>query len=226
MIWAPGLPASLNLDPVTGDITGTPNAPAAAAAYTVTARNGARTAAAPLTIDVLAAPFPDATIDMPAAVHPNDPHLEARVPHRPGLTYLWRITASTSTAAITAGANTATATLNTGNREGTFRLEVNVQNGLGVNRTSHRDIRVESGIWVRKDPVGTAEPNAARVSATLLPGGRGVLVVGGQFPLPRAVVRTMVAAAIYDPATNRWAASALGQIPMLRADRPMASSRL
>jgi hypothetical protein len=190
----------------TREVTFTAGAPGPLRAEVVVTIGAARTVGFALSTVV---PAPDATLTLPDPVHPRDRVLEASVPAVPGHTYQWRILASTCAAAIRGAANTATLGLDTGDREGHFTVEVTVQNEAADHRTTNRVVHVRRGTWVTKDARGSAEPNPARVSATVLePDGR-VLVVGGAFPLPMAPVRTLVAAAIYDPATNRWAAATL-----------------
>lgn len=65
---APGLPAGLALDPVSGILTGTPTALATAATYTVTASNGGGSATAALSLTVNPAPAAPVFTAQPASI--------------------------------------------------------------------------------------------------------------------------------------------------------------
>ena len=156
----------------------------------------------------LIVPKPLATLSGPGRAHPGDAWRQARVPDLEGMTYHWSLKSILAKPEIRSGQGTAKINLNSGDKEGSFELQVNVQNQAGDHASAARTIEVKRGIWVSKEARANPWTIAAPASATLLPDGR-VLVLGGQFMLPGAEPRTQVSAALYDADRGVWTATDL-----------------
>jgi uncharacterized repeat protein (TIGR01451 family) len=133
---------------------------------------------------------PNAELALPPSVHPGDTWMKASVPIQTGMTYLWTVIPGTSTGMITSGQGTGLIDFSAGT-EGTFQIQVNVQNAAGANVSATRTVTVQRGTWLVKNGGASLSSQAA----ALLPSGRVLSVAGTR-------------AELYDPAMERWVPAA------------------
>jgi len=93
--------------------------------------------------DAVAVPPPDATLTFPVAVHPGDTGVTASVPMQPGAEITWEVQSGTGSATLASGQGTHAATLAAGTAEGTFQIQVHVQNQAGDRANASATIAVK-----------------------------------------------------------------------------------
>ncbi|MGF6603789.1 hypothetical protein P3T23_008543 [Paraburkholderia sp. GAS448] len=197
---SPTLPAGLDLDPVTGAISGAPTTPQAATLYTVTASNSAGQTQTTLTL----------TVTNVGTWTPFDSLNTSRVSHTASL--------RPDGTVLVAGGFSASGVLNSveiSTQAGTWSRALAmaaqrflhtsttlqdgralVVGGVGGNGSTQDSVEIYDTRWSAAAPTTIAHESH---TATLLNNGR-VLVVGGNDAdhLPRAV------AEVYDPTTGTW----------------------
>lgn len=206
---APALPAGLSLDALTGVISGTPTATAAAADYVVTGTNTAGSATVTLRLTVqpaLAAPA-SVSYDTPAALYvttePIVPNT-AQVTGGPASSFT---IAPALPAGLSINAATGAVTGTPGAIQSQATYTVTASNAAGSAQTQLKISVTARGSWTAAAPIPVARHYSAAVK---LANGK-VLVVGGI-----GGTGYTGAADLYDPATDTW--TTLPQMLAARAD--------
>ena len=93
--------------------------------------------------DAVIVPAPDATLTFPVAVHPGDTGVTASVPPQPGAEITWEVLNGSASASLASGQGTSVLGLAAGTAEGTFQLQVHVQNQAGDRANASATIAVK-----------------------------------------------------------------------------------
>jgi len=150
--------------------------------------------------DAQIVPLPDASMVVPASVHPGD-RIKAALLPQPGMTYEWSVFIVSADGSITSGQGTDSIYLSAGKTLGSFEVRVIVRNQAGDSATSVKVVTVETGTWIATSDSLIGQCNG---TATELQNGK-ILFAGGYFVNGSKSIRApTAAAAIYDPMTDTW----------------------